>query len=403
MTHERTPVEDEPQPPLRVWSDPEPPSSDAMIDPQADTHITRLKSQTVEEDGNYKVSHDCDWVEYGPSKEETQVLEDSYLGQRVGRFQILTLLGVGTFGMVYRAHDPVLDREVALKIPRFDGELHPDLLDKFTTEARTAARLNHPNIVTVYEAGFAAGIFYIAVAYCSGPTLAHWLSQREEALSVELAVEIVADLAGAIHRAHQAGILHRDIKPQNILLEPDEEGWPQFPFVPKIADFGLAKVVSHASHSSENGEVVGTARYMAPEQAAAQNKSLTPAVDVYSLGTLLYELLTGKPPFMASGYGDTLAQVLHEQPRPPSEVREDIPPSVEMLCLKCLAKQPEERFASARDLESALRISLHPSPRTRPTAQPAQSRTKVNLWQPISIAIAIGIAILSLLPWLMAL
>ncbi len=254
-------------------------------------------------------------------------------GGRLGRFEVRRELGSGGFGVVFLAFDPRLGREVALKVPRADVLVTADLRERFRQEARAAAALDHPNLVPVYEAGEAGPFCYIASAYCPGPTLAEWLHRRGEPLPGRAAAELVVTLADAVQYAHSRGVLHRDLKPANVLLQTtddtevtDEEEkklrslsvfsvLSVVSLTPKITDFGLAKFLADDPHApaaefpTRTGVVVGTASYMAPEQAEGRNRDVGTAADVYALGAVLYELLTGRPPFQADTTLATLEQV----------------------------------------------------------------------------------------------
>jgi WD40 repeat protein/serine/threonine protein kinase len=309
-------------------------------------------------------------------------------GTHFGRFQIRRELGHGTFGIVFLAFDPRLGREVALKIPRPDTLATPALRRRFQHEARAAAGLDHPNLVPVYEAGEVGPVSYIASAYCPGPTLARWLKQRQELLPAQAAATLVATLAEAVHHAHSHGILHRDLKPSNILLvsggvvtgewshttghESTTHHSPLTTHQPKITDFGLAKLLAgeaggFAPSQTQTGEIVGTPHYMSPEQAAGKNKEIGPASDIYSLGAILYELLTGRPPFQAESILETLDQLRLQDPVPPRQLRARLPRDLETICLRCLQKEPGKRYAGASELAQDLRRFLAGEPiRTRP-------------------------------------
>jgi tetratricopeptide (TPR) repeat protein len=293
---------------------------------------------------------------------------------RIGRFTILRELGCGGFGVVFLAHDPTLHREVALKVPHAHVLLSPDLRDRFRREALAASGLDHPNLIPVHEVDDAGPVCYIASAYCPGPSLAEWLSRRPAVLAVEAAA-FVATLAEAIAHAHSRGVVHRDLKPANILLGNDVAGlWggenrpPDTPSPPhhrttprslsltdpKICDFGLARLAGDLNRVTRTSAGLGTPAYMAPEQAAAAKDAGT-AADQYALGAILYELLTGRPPFRGETDLDTLRQVAECDPVPPRQLRPGLPRDLDTICLKCLEKNPAKRYPSAVDLAADLR------------------------------------------------
>jgi eukaryotic-like serine/threonine-protein kinase len=309
---------------------------------------------------------------------------------RLGRFEIRRELGRGGFAIVFAAHDPQLHREVALKVPRADVLVTPELRARFQQEARAAAGLDHPNIVPVYEAGELGPICYIAEAYCPGSTLAQWLREQTEPVPEKVAAQLLTTLADAAHHAHGRGVLHRDLKPSNILLQESRVRSQESaknnqlpadpcplspdPWVPKITDFGLAKLIGPeaqvlaAEHQTISGAFVGTPSYMAPEQASGRSKEITTAVDIYSLGAILYELLTRRPPFQAETALETLEQVRSQEPVPPRRFRTKLTRDLETICLKCLQKEPGRRYASAHALGEDLRRFLADEPiQARPT------------------------------------
>jgi serine/threonine protein kinase len=278
-------------------------------------------------------------------------------------YELLGLLGEGGMGVVYLARHVQLERLVALKVIRA-YELSAQMAkERFQIEARSAARLHHPNIVQVYEVGEFDGRPYAALEYVAGGTLAYQLAGRSP-LPAQKAAELLETLARAVDVAHRNGILHRDLKPANVLLTPDGQ--------PKIADFGLAKLVDEQAGLTPTDAVFGTPSYMAPEQASGQLHKVGPAADVYALGATLYELLTGRPPFQAATAGQTLKQVRFKEPVPPRRLEPSVPPILEAICLKCLAKEPRRRYASASELASDLRRFRQ--------GQPTRARPPV-LWQ----------------------
>ena len=293
-----------------------------------------------------------------PSRSDSPTACDGLSEPRAfGRFQIVRELGRGGFGVVFLAHDPVLRRDVALKVPRPDALLTPDLRRRFLREAQAAARLTHPNLVAVHEVGEVGPICFIAAAFCDGPTLAAWLRDRAKPAPPRLAAHVVAALADAVHYAHTQGVLHRDLKPSNVLLESnptiaDCAGDDEPRFVPKLTDFGLAKLAEGEAQDAptRSGAMLGTPAYMAPEQADGRLDEVGPGTDVYALGALLYELLTGQPVFRGSTDLDTLHRVLVDEPMPPRRLQADLPRDLEAICLMCLEKQPGRRYGTAAAL-----------------------------------------------------
>ncbi len=295
----------------------------------------------------------------------------------LGRFRILRELGRGGFGIVLLADDPLLGRQVALKVPRAGALMSPDLRERFLREAKAAARLDHPNLAPVYETGVVGPICYIVSAYCPGPNLAVWLRQCIEPPLARTAAALTAAVAEGVQHAHSCGVLHRDVKPSNILLAPRREGTAangdDLNFVPRLTDFGLAKVLEEEADQTTTGVIMGSIPYMAPEQAEGRNTAIGPATDVYALGAILYELLTGQAPFQGPTLLATLEQIRSGQPKPPRCFRVGVPPELETICLKCLHKEPAHRYASAGDLAADLRRYLAGEPiRARPLGRLAK-------------------------------
>jgi len=288
--------------------------------------------------------------------------------QRLGRFTIVQELGIGGHGVVLLAFDTVLKRHVALKIPRSETMMSAALRRRFLREARAAARLTHPNLVSVYEVGEAGRIGYIAAAYCAGPSLAQWLSEQQAPPAPRQVARLIAQLADAMQYAHSQGVLHRDIKPSNVLLDPEGISTPaavsaeEFPFVPKLTDFGLARLEGSPGTDTLSGVAIGTPGYMAPEQVEGRVADIGPATDVYGLGAIMYEVLTLQRPFVGTSDADCMQRILHEDPLPPSRWRSDIDRDIESICLKCLEKQPGRRYASPQALASDLRRFLAGEP-----------------------------------------
>ena len=252
-------------------------------------------------------------------------------------YEIEAELGAGGMGVVYRARHVSLRRTVAIKMLLSGSRANGGELVRFRGEAEAAAQLQHPNIVQVYEIGDHEGCCYIAFEFVDGGNLSQQL--RGVPLAAERAARLVECLARAAHVAHQKGIVHRDLKPANILMTC--EG------VPKIADFGLAKRMVGGSGQTQSGVIVGTPSYMAPEQASGHGKSVGPAADVYALGAILYETITGRPPFVGETTFDTIVQVLEKVPVRPRVLNGEVPRDLETICLKALAKEPRARYPSA--------------------------------------------------------
>lgn len=288
-------------------------------------------------------------------------------GMTLGRFKIAHELGRGGFGVVYLADDPKLGRQVALKVPRFNVLAAPDLHERFYREARAAAGLDHPNIVPVYEAGEIGPVCFIISKYCPGPTLAAWLRDHPAAVTPHAAALFVANLAEGVEHAHQNGVWHRDLKPANILLvagfrtESANQGKFLSSYLAKIADFGLARRVEEAGQTASHA-IMGTPCYMAPEQATGVSSRCGPRVDIYALGAILYEMLVGRPPHQGDSELETLRLVQHEEPVPPRRLCGQVPRDLETICLKCLEKDPQNRYAKASDLADDLRRFLEGRP-----------------------------------------
>jgi WD40 repeat protein len=248
-------------------------------------------------------------------------------------------------GVVYKARQVRLNRLVALKMILVAEHAGPQELARFQTEAEAVARLQHPNIIQIYEVGEQDGRPFFSLEFAEGGSLAGKLDGTP--LPARQAAHLVETLARAIHAAHQRGIIHRDLKPANVLLTADG--------TPKITDFGLAKKLEDSAGQTASGAILGTPSYMAPEQAGGKRQEVGPAADVYALGAILYELLTGRPPFKAANPLDTLMQVVADDPVPPTQLQSKTPRDLETICLKCLQKLPGKRYATALELADDLR------------------------------------------------
>jgi eukaryotic-like serine/threonine-protein kinase len=300
-------------------------------------------------------------------------------------YQILGELGHGGMGVVYQARQVSLDRLVALKMIRSADLASPHDLARFRSEADAVARLKHPNIVQIYDVGNHEGRPFFSLEYVEGGSLAQKVKGIPQ--PPRAAAELVEVLARAVHAAHQRGIVHRDLKPANVLLTADG--------VPKITDFGIAKRLDLEAGQTRTGTVMGTPSYMAPEQAAGKTKEIGPAVDVYSLGAILYELLTGRPPFLAESWQATRDLVLSTEPVAPRRLQPKLPRDLQTICLKCLQKEPRKRYATGLALAEELRCYVEGKPiRSRPVT----TAERVWRWARRSpkLATASGLAVAAL-------
>lgn len=270
---------------------------------------------------------------------------------QLDRFQIVRELGRGGFGVVYLAKDTTLQREVAIKVPRFENLAAASLQNRFAKEAEIAASLDHPHIVPVFEVGRVGVGIYIVSLYCPGTNLAQWLADHPGELTIEQIVELMIGICNAMAYCHARNILHRDLKPANVLLFPSPYG--SLAFLPRINDFGLAKILEASVSDTASSAMLGTPLYMSPEQVSSQFDKIGPATDIYGLGTILYELLTGRPPFSGT-VADLLDQIRMLAPTNPRELNRDIPFDLESICLKCLAKKVSDRYSDAAELVADL-------------------------------------------------
>ena len=275
-----------------------------------------------------------------PSGEQSRPADSASL--QFGDFELLGELGRGGMGVVHKARQKALNKIVALKTTLAGGFQSGRDVARLQFEAESAARLEHPNIVPIYGAGVYQGMPFFSMRFVSGGTLAERM--KEYARDLPRGAGLLAKIARGVHYAHQRGVVHRDLKPGNILIENGE---------PMIADFGLAKTMDLPSGLSVSGAIVGTPAYMAPEQARG-GRGLTTSADVYSLGAILYEMLTGRPPFRAGSQLETIRLVIEQSPLAPSELGKDLPRDLEAVCLKCLEKNAGNRYATAAELADDL-------------------------------------------------
>jgi eukaryotic-like serine/threonine-protein kinase len=283
--------------------------------------------------------------------------------QRLGRFEVIEVVGQGAFGTVYKGRDPDLDRAVALKVPRAGQLAGPADVARLTREARSVAQLRHPSIVSIHEVGSSAGVPFLVSEFVEGVTLADWLSARRATFAE--AARWAADLADALHFAHGRGVVHRDVKPSNVMMELVGEN----AYRPRLTDFGLARRDAGDVTVTTEGQVLGTPAYMSPEQAAGEGHSVDGRADVYSLGVLLYQLLTGELPFRGTPRM-LIHQILHDEPRPPRGVNGKVPRDLETITLKAMAREPCGRYATAAELGDDLRRYLAGEPiRARPAGR----------------------------------
>ncbi len=277
------------------------------------------------------------------------------VGRRLGRFELIECVGMGGFGYVWKARDMELDRVVALKLPQ---QTTGRDFDAILREARIVAKLSHTNIVRVHETGTIEDTTFIVSDFIEGSTLSQWIEDATPA--ARQAVQVCIEIADALDYAHNHGVTHRDLKPGNILVS--EEGKPH------ITDFGLAKLHVEDVTMTQDGRIIGTPAYMSPEQAMGLSSQTSPQSDIYSLGVVLFEMLTYELPFRARG-GTLLRQVAEDDPIPPRQINNSIPRDLETICLKCLRKSPSQRYQSAREMAQDLRNFLENRPIVaRPTS-----------------------------------
>ena len=306
------------------------------------------------------------------SRDQRPTRTPHQLPELFGRYRIIKRLGQGGMGSVYLAQDTHLERPVALKVPEFGDDEDPEARWRFLGEARTAATLDHPYLCPVYDAGEIDGQPYLTMAYIEGQSLAALVG--EEGWPERQVATLVGKLALALHEAHKQKVVHRDLKPANIMIKASGQRRE-----PVIVDFGLARRENAQDQRlTRSGQVVGTLGYMAPEQIRGDLEEIGPACDIYALGVIVYELLTGRLPFTGSGLA-IAGQILTVTPLPPSTHRSDINPALEAICLKAMAKSVGDRYTSMTELAAALTGFLQvSSARPTPTAQATSPASAVS-------------------------
>ena len=323
----------------------------------------------------------------GPPTEHGSRIVLKYFGD----YELLEEIARGGMGVVYKARQVSLNRIVAVKMI-LAGQLASEAeVKRFRTEAEAAANLQHPNIVAIHEIGEHQGQHYFSMDYVKGKSLSELVHARGGPVAPEKAAQLVKTIAEAIQYAHQRGILHRDLKPQNVLMDGREQ--------PRITDFGLAKQIARDSNLTATGAVLGSPSYMAPEQAAGHQAQVGPASDVYALGAILYFLLTGRAPFVGATPLKTMLKVVEDDPPPPRKVRANVPVDLETICLKCLEKSPERRYATARALAEELgRFMSHDPILARPVSawRKAENWVRRRPWALTGVAMLVIVLLSSL-------
>lgn len=263
----------------------------------------------------------------------------------LGRYEILDELGRGDMGVVYKAHDPLIDRFVAIKtidLQKLSDQEKDEYKARFYQEAKAAGRLNHPNIITIYDLGRKGDVAYIAMELMEGPELQNIVTENSK-LTLEEKLDVAFQVASGLAYAHEHGVVHRDIKPSNIMVLRGRHV--------KIADFGIAKMES-SLWSTQINKIIGSPLYMSPEQIQSQPVDMRS--DIFSLGIVLYQLVTGRLPFNGDNINAVMYQIVNEEPKKPSELNPELPPALDGIIARCLAKRPEDRYRNANDLTGEL-------------------------------------------------
>lgn len=313
--------------------------------PQVDTHGSGVVAPVAGVELVSEVAGAASTSAMGAAAKASTRSQPTVLPKSIGRFVVQRQLGQGGFGQVLLAYDPELDRQVALKVPRPDRFASSRDLEEFIREAKTAARLKHPSIVTMHDILRHAESLVIVQEYVEGNDLRQWLNAQASFLPIHAAIALMLGIADAIAFAHESGFIHRDLKPENILLDCKKR--------PLVADFGLA---IHETHQRrKRGEISGSPTYMSPEQVRGETHRLDGRSDLWSLGVIFYELLTGRPPFLGKDRLEIFDEVLHREPTPLRQRRPEIPHEIDRICQRCLAKRVVDRYPSVHDLMDDLR------------------------------------------------
>ncbi len=292
-------------------------------------------------DTDSTASHGCT---LGPEVPAGAGAKPSFTLPAIPGYELLDKLGEGGMGVVYLARQTGLNRRVAVKMIRGGSQARPDHFARFRVEAEAVAQLRHPNIIQIHEIGEVDGLPFVSLELLEGGSLADRLVGTPQ--PARQTAELLLTLASAIQVAHDVGIVHRDLKPSNVLFTVDG--------TPIITDFGQAKLIDSDSRQTETGQIMGSPSYMAPEQARGHTRDIGPAADVYALGAILYEMLTGRPPFKGETPMETVRQVIDDEVVPPARLVPRVDRDLETICLKCLSKEPPRRYASASELAGDL-------------------------------------------------
>jgi serine/threonine protein kinase len=317
----------------------------------------------------------------GEREEFERTREHNIPYPKIPGFQVIAELGRGGMGVVFKARQESLNRDVAIKMLLHSSYKETTHRARLMREAEAIARLSHPNIVQIYQVGEVDGNPFCVLEFAEGGSLASHLQGVPQGLPE--AAQLVETLARAIHVAHERKIIHRDLKPANILISKDG--------TPKIADFGLARTLDKDTLLTASGAVLGTVCYMAPEQARGEAQNIGFATDTYALGVILYEMITGQPPFRGATVLETLEYVAKKQPIAPSQLRPTVPAGLDAICLKCLKKDPQDRYPTALGLADALHRWLSSGPRPAQLRWQDTSLSRTGIWK---FAAAIGVTML---------